>query len=65
MISEVQLGHRVALIAMVLKQKGHSLVVGSAGGTASFRCRLLIPLISRKTAKATIKKLMTSEVCPS
>lgn len=40
--SEVQLGQRVAIIAMVLKQNGHSLVVGSAGGATSFRRMLLI-----------------------
>ncbi len=33
--SEVQLGQRLALIGIDEKQKGHSLVVGSAGGASS------------------------------
>ena len=36
--SEVQLGHRVAFIAIFVKQKGHSLVLGS-GATAAAFCR--------------------------
>ena len=58
--SEVQFGQRLALIAMVEKQKGHSLVVGSAGGASSWRLRLFMPLISMNTAKATIVKLITA-----
>ncbi len=39
LISEVQCGQRVALIGMVVKQCGHSLVVGTAGvGSGFFWC---------------------------
>ena len=51
-------GQRVALSAIVLIQKGHSLVVTSA--TAGFSiCNLFKLLMSRKMANATIRKLMT------
>jgi hypothetical protein len=43
---------------MVEKQKGHSLVVGAAGGASCCRLIAFIPRTSRKTAKATIRKLM-------
>ena len=54
--SEVQFGQRLALIGMFVKQRGHSLVIGVAGAGAGLRCRLLIPLIIRKMARATIRK---------
>lgn len=56
--SDVQLGQRVAAIAIVDMQKGQSLVVGSAGGASSSRLRLFMLLISMNTAKATIRKLI-------
>ena len=56
--SEVQWGQRVALREMVDRQKGHSLVAGSAGGAAFSRFMRLTPLITRNTAKAMIIKLM-------
>jgi len=34
--SEVQYGQRVALIGMLDRQYGHSLVVGAGGGASSF-----------------------------
>jgi len=34
LISDVQCGQRVALIGMIVKQCGHSFVVGSAGAGA-------------------------------
>jgi hypothetical protein len=52
----VQCGQRVALIGIVIAQAGQSFVTGSALGPGRFS--LLIPRTSRKTAKATIKKLM-------
>ena len=55
--SEVQLGQRLALIGISVRQNGHSLVVGSSGGASSSRLRLFMPLISINTAKATIRKL--------
>ena len=58
--SEVQCAQRVALMGMLLRQWGHSLVVGSAGGASSSRFSLLMPLMSRNTAKATIRKLITA-----
>src|SRR3989338_2336238 len=54
--SEVQLGQRVALREMLEKQNGQSLVVTAAGWAF---CSLLMALISRNTAKATIRKLTT------
>jgi hypothetical protein len=57
--SEVQNPHRVALTGITEKQRGHSLVVGSGGGASSFLFSELMPLIRRKTANATIRKLMT------
>jgi hypothetical protein len=57
--SDVQLGHLVALIAMLVRQKGHSFSVSSAG-SSSWACSLLIPRMSKNTAKATIRKLMTA-----
>jgi hypothetical protein len=55
----VQNAQRDALIDMAEKHLGHSLVVGSSGGASSSLLSLLIPRISIKTAKATIKKLIT------
>ncbi len=46
-------------MGMAVKQKGHSLVVGSAGGASCSRFILLSPLITRNTEKATMRKLMT------
>jgi hypothetical protein len=57
--SEVQCGQRVALIGIVEKQRGHSLVVGSAGaaGACSSRCfSEFIALIIRKIQNATMMK---------
>ena len=45
--SEVQFGQRVALMGMRVKQKGHSLVVGSGGGV-SFSRRILFTIRTRK-----------------
>lgn len=58
LMSEVQKPQRVALIGISEKQCGHSLVVGSSGGASSSLFSELIPLMSRKTANATIRKLM-------
>jgi hypothetical protein len=44
---------------MVVKQKGHSLVVVSADGTSFSRFIRLKPLITRNTAKAMKIKLIT------
>ena len=58
--SEVQLGQRVALIEMVLKQCGHSFVVGSAAGAgAGFFLAALAALTIMKMTKAMIRKSMT------
>jgi hypothetical protein len=58
--SEVQLGQREALMAILEKQNGQSLVVGAAAtfGASARRRMLLIARMRRKTAKATIKKVM-------
>src|ERR1035437_4710604 len=58
--SEVQCGQRVALIGIVEKQRGHSLVVGStAAGACSSRCFMVfIALMIRKMQNATIMKSM-------
>jgi hypothetical protein len=45
-------------MGIVAKQKGHSLVVASAGGASFSRLMRLIPLINRNTAKAMMMKLM-------
>jgi hypothetical protein len=55
----VQNAQRDALIDMDEKHLGHSFVVGSSGGASSSLLSLLRPRISIKTAKATIKKLIT------
>jgi hypothetical protein len=55
--SKVQFAHLAALIAIVERQWGPSLVVGSAGAF-SFLLMVFMPLIRRNTEKATIKKLM-------
>jgi hypothetical protein len=55
----VQWAHLAALIGNVERQWAHSLVVGSSGGASSFLFSVFKPLTSRKTATATIKKLMT------
>ena len=57
--SDVQFGQRIAVIGIVDMQKEHSLVVGSSSGASSSACILLIPLMSIKTAKATMRKLIT------
>src|SRR5690606_610274 len=56
-ISDVQWAQRVALRGIADRQKGQSLVVGSGAGASFSRCRRLIALISRNTAKATMMKL--------
>ena len=48
----------MALREMVDRQKGHSLVVGSAGGATFSPFMRLRPLITRNTAKAMMRKLM-------
>lgn len=53
--SEVQFGQRTASMEIVLKQYGHSLVVGGPAG-AGLACRRLICLISRKITRATMTK---------
>lgn len=53
---EVQLGQRVALIGICVKQCGHSLVVTSAGAGGAFR--RLAALTTRKMANAMIMKSM-------
>src|SRR5512146_1103947 len=55
--SEVQWPHRVALIGIVDRQCGHSLVVGTAAGASSFFLRAFMPRIRKKMAKATMRKL--------
>jgi len=55
---EVQFGHLVALMLIVEKQCGHSLVVGSFTGAGSSFFNLFIFLITINIAKATIKKLI-------
>ena len=55
---EVQWGQRLAWMGMVVKQKGHSLVLGSAAGASFSRFMWLMPLITRNTAKAMMIKLM-------
>lgn len=57
--SAVQYAQRVALIAIVEKQCGHSLVVGSGGGASSSLLSLFTPRTSKKTEKATMRKLVT------
>jgi len=52
----VQFGQRVALIGMVVKQCGHSFVVGSAGAGCGF-IRFIVRTI-RKMTKATMMKSM-------
>ena len=54
--SVVQCGQRVALIGIVIAHAGHSFETGSF---SVGRFILLIPRTSRKTAKATIAKLIT------
>ena len=56
--AEVQCGQRVALIGIAVKQKGQSLVVGSAGASSCFSS-LFIVRTSMKTANATMVKLTT------
>ena len=59
---DVQLGHLVALILIVLRQKGHSLVVGAAGAAAAAFLGAVILAIGRTTKKkitiARIKNVM-------
>ena len=57
--SEVQLGQRVALMEMVVKQWGQSLVVGSAAGAGSSFFLVAFALLTiMKITKAMIKKSM-------
>jgi hypothetical protein len=55
--SEVQCGHRVALIGMLDRQNAHSRVEGA--GSSCLRFILLICLITRKITKATSRKSIT------
>jgi hypothetical protein len=50
----VQFGHRVALIGIAVKQNGHSLVDGGAGGGTCLN--RLICLTNKNITKATIRK---------
>ena len=52
--SDVQFGQRVALMEIVLKQYGQSLVVGSAGAGAFFNLFAIFTM--RKITKAMIRK---------
>jgi hypothetical protein len=45
-------------MGMVERQKGHSFVVGTGGGAACCRTSLLTFRMSRKTANATMRKVM-------
>ena len=56
--SDVQFGQRVAMTGIVEKQYVHSLVVGTAGGTASARFSLFMVRMRRNTENATTMKLM-------
>jgi len=63
--SEVQFGQRVALMGIVLKHRGHSLVLGAAGAAAAAcfaasRSRIF-PIgrtIKKNTTAAIIRKVM-------
>lgn len=57
--SEVQCGQREACNEIGEQQYGQSRVVGAAAGASSSRFNLLMALISRNTAKATMTKLIT------
>ena len=54
------MGQRVALIGMLVKQKGHSLVVGAAGASIFLgACILAIGrTMKKKTTRAIIKKVI-------
>jgi hypothetical protein len=54
----VQNAQRFALIGTAERQCGHSFVVGAAGAGSSFLFRRFTFRMSRKTAKATMRKLM-------
>ena len=54
--SEVQFGQRFALMGIIVKQKGHSLVTG--GGASSSLVSLFKKRITVKIARAIIKKLI-------
>jgi len=58
--SEVQCPHLVAVMEIVETQYGHAFVVGAGGGAASCLLSWLTARMSRKTANATITKLMTA-----
>lgn len=60
-MSAVQQGHFVAFIGIVEVHLGHGFVDAASSFFSSFFAAdwsLFIPLIKRKTAKATIKKLI-------
>ena len=52
-------GQRLAPMAMVVLQNGHSLVVGAGAVVCSFRATTLMALTSMNTAQATIRKVTT------
>jgi hypothetical protein len=56
--SDVHCGQRIAPIGISIKQNGHSLVVGSDAGSSSALWILFTLRMRRKTANATIKKVM-------
>src|SRR5919201_632280 len=58
--STVQCAQRVALMGMVDKQYGQSLVVGSPDGVSCLLLSRLTPFTSKKMTKAMMRKLMTS-----
>jgi len=58
--SEVQYGQRVALIGMLDRQYGHSLVVGAGGGASSFPWLMrLTRRTTKKITRDTIRKSRT------
>src|SRR5574341_1989975 len=57
--SDVQCGHRSALMAILEQQYGQSLVVGTAGAGAGCRFNRFTWRMSRKMAKATMRKSIT------
>lgn len=59
MISDVHMGHLLALMGMAEVHMGHSFVDGGGGAASSCRFSLLTCLTTRNTAKAMIRKSST------
>src|SRR5213080_2532468 len=57
--SDVQYAQRVALTGIVDRQSGQAFVVGTGSGAGGWRLSRFTPRTSRKTTKATIRKLMS------